>query len=220
VLPATTWDFDPNSNDNRSVEFRLRERCWSLTEPVSSVIILVMAHPDSYTARQLMNRNRYFDIRSGGDWDVFFPGYYQYGSMADPLEIEVGDQYWGFSPRAFDRFRRDLERRCGGHWRYSGESELLAVNAILTNLGPTVDFPSIISGPLTEPDLAVTTRTLAQAIERLSQTLDHDSPSYAIPEVLGDPRSGSTRKGFVGRIGIGAAGGVAAALIRHALGLP
>jgi hypothetical protein len=186
------------------------------------VVILVFAFPDSWSAKQLIQRREYFDIRSGDDWDVFFPGYYAYESLGDPQEI-VLDEPWGFSPRAFDCFRRDLEVRTEQRWRFRGESELVAMNVILTADGAAVDFTSVVSGPLTERDLGVTTRTLAEAIERLGQQFDDESDDsdYGLGEVFAPPSTDRpTKERAIGKIGIGAAGGVAAALVRHALGLP
>jgi hypothetical protein len=141
--------------------------------------------------------------------------------MHDPREVKLGD-LWGFSPMSFDRFRRELELRSDKQWRFSGESELVAMNAFLAPNAATVDFDSIVSGPLTEPDLSVTTKTLAQAIERLGQQFDDGSedPDYGLGEILSTNRDSSKSDSIVGRIGIGTAGGVAAALVRNALGLP
>lgn len=219
---AVTWERDPEHPWSGSVEGRLAERCEGLTQPETSVVILVFAFPDSWSAKQLMQRREYFDIRSCEDWDVFFPGYYRYGSMGDPQQVDLAD-YWGFSPRAFDRFRRDLEVRTERRWRFRGESELIAMNAFLTADGPAVDFTSVVSGPLTERDRGITTRTLAEAIERLGQQFDDESDDsdYGLGEVFAPPTTdGPKREPAIGKIGIGAAGGVASALVRHALGLP
>lgn len=221
MQPAATWDVDPSHPHADSVVGRLNERCRNLRGPASSAVILVFAQPDSWSARQLCARRSYFDVRSGEDWDVFFPGYYRYGSMGDPEAVKL-DEYWGFSPRAFDSFRRELEQKSESRWRSDGESELVAMNATLVPGGPVVDFASVVNGPLTEPDISVTTRTLAQAIERLGQQVDDraEDADYGLAEVVGKADEVRAKEGVIGRIGIGAAGGVAAALVRHALGLP
>ena len=223
MQPAVTWDIDPGHPWSRgSVMGRLTEHCKSVTQPTPTVVILVFAYPGSWSAKQRIERQDYFDIRSGDDWDVFFPGYYRYGSMGDPNQVEL-DEYWGFSPRAYDGFRRDLEVRTVRRWRFSGESELVALNAFLTPVGPTVDFASVVSGPLSEHDIGVTTRTLAQAIERLGQQFDDDSDDadYGLSDVFSAVRvEPKPNDGAFSKIGVGAAGGVAAAIVRHALGLP
>ena len=81
MQPAVTWAQDPKHPSVGSVEGRLLERCRKVTEPTPSVVILVFAYPNSWSVKQLIQRHEYFDIRSGDDWDVFFPGYYRWGSM-------------------------------------------------------------------------------------------------------------------------------------------
>ena len=165
-----------------------------------------------------MERKSYFDARSGEDWDVFFPGYFAYGSMDDPGEIRLREP-WGFSPIAFNSFRRDLERRTQYAWRFSGESELVVMNAILMPHIATVDFESVASGPLTDHELATTTRTLAQAIERLGQQFEDGSEDadYGLDEVLnyGTPQRSNAAGQFVRDV----ATATAASIVQQTLGL-
>jgi hypothetical protein len=91
--------------------------------------------------------------------------------MEDPQEIQLEYKYWGFSPRAFDGFTRDLERRSDGGWRYSAkvsrgrERHPHQPRAQSRFFGDRV-WPAYRTRPCRA------TRTLAQAIERLSDTMN------------------------------------------------
>lgn len=154
--------------------------------PLYSVAVFALCQPDSAPAEELRRRRAYFDIRTGDTWDVFFPGYYQYGSMDDPHAIEL-DEYWAFSPRAFDTFRRDLERETNRRWRYSGGSDLVLLNAVVDRSGAvTVDYDSVISGPMTDSRDGARTLTLAQVIEAISTDLEsqEESSTYGVGKVV------------------------------------
>lgn len=154
--------------------------------PLYSVAVFALCQPDSAPAEELRRRRAYFDIRTGDSWDVFFPGYYQYGSMNDPNAIEL-DEYWAFSPRAFDSFRRDLERETNHRWHYSGGSDLVLLNAVVDRSGAvTVDYDSVISGPMTDPRDGARTLTLAQVIEAISTDLEsqNESSTYGVGKVV------------------------------------
>lgn len=159
--------------------------------PQYSVAVFVLCHPDSGPAKELRKRRAYFDIRTGETWDVFFPGYYQYGSMNDPDAIEL-DEYWAFSPRAFDTFRRDLERETNRRWRYTGGSDLVLLNAVVDQSGAvTVDYESVISGPMTDSQDGTRTLTLAQVIESISNDLEaqRESSTYGVGKVVSSGNS-------------------------------
>jgi hypothetical protein len=146
----------------------------------------VFASPDSAPAQQLLRRKAYFDVRTGDNWDVFFAGYFQYGSMSDPDQIQFDDD-WGLGLRAFDAFRRGLEIRSRHRWKYSGGSDLVLLNMITFLTGDVqIDFQSIQSGPLTDPDDDTQTLTLARVIELISIDLEDDNgdDSYGVSEVV------------------------------------
>lgn len=150
-----------------------------------SVAVFAFAPPDGAPARQLRRRRDYFDVRTGESWDVFFPGYFRYGSTDDPQQ-QVFDDHWGFSPRAFNHFRADLQERTQGRWRYSGGSDIVLMTAAVAGDGTvTIDYESVIGGPLTDSQDDNQTLTLAQVIEAISHDLESDaqSPSYGISRV-------------------------------------
>src|SRR4051812_47145958 len=103
MQPAVVWDGDKGEHAP-SVMNRLRERAATIKNHSiveHTAVVLVFCHPQSPVARQLADRNEYFDLRTGADWDVFFPGYFRWGWVNDPHAVELGN-YWGFSPAAFD----------------------------------------------------------------------------------------------------------------------
>jgi hypothetical protein len=249
VQAAVSWNVDEDHPFAPSVEGRLRERAQAQegrqavpgdfrlrqmrpgedvpfrgedTEPVSfSVAVFVFAPPDTAPAQQLRRRRAYFDVRTGETWDVFFPGYFRYGSMADPDEVRF-DDHWGFSPRAFDQFRRRLERETRGRWRYSGGSDLVLINVALSAQGAlTVDYASALSGSLTDRADGTTTLTLAQVIERIAGDLETESEDvhYGVGAVV-EPSTDIATGSALREAAVGTAAGILSAIGARVLGLP
>lgn len=169
-----------------------------------TVLALLFTHPDSSAMRQLVMRRDYFDIRTGDTWDLVFAGY---------------DSSWSFYPEEFNELRRKVESLSDGRWMYSGETDLVLVNAWLAECDePTIDWPSTISGQITDRTAGTTTLTLAGVIERISRDLEAatEDPAYGIAEVTNGPMRS---RSHVGRdLMVNALGGIVAALGAHALG--
>ena len=197
------------------------------SEPYCSVIVFVFAQPDSVPAKQLIRRRAYFDIRTGDKWDVFFPGYFRYGSMNDPIEVKF-DEYWGFSPKAFDAFRRDLEERTNFKWRYSGGSDLVILNVmVLPTADILIDFDSILFGSLSDPNDESHTLTLAQVIELISTDLEssNEDEDYGVGKVVKSPLAATVEEAMAQRgreireVAISAASAILASIGEKLLGL-
>lgn len=220
MQPALTWEFDPKSSHDHSVEGRLIGRAvtenseqivdlieinatsfmlseddeisslsTSSDDPYVSVIVIVFAHPDSGPAQQLKGDRSYFDTRTGESWDVFFPGYLRYGQATEADETKF-DDYWSFSPRSFNEFRINLEKKTNDKWKYSGGSELVILTAIVINGEVTVDFDSVLFGQLTDPKNQNKTLSLAEVIENISRDLEDVSEDdyYGVGTVV-NPRT-------------------------------
>lgn len=130
--------------------------------------------------RMLTDRRDYFDIRTGEIWDLFFPGYYRYGHMEGGVPVGDPLDNWGFSPPAFDKLRRHVERRSEGRWRYSGGDDLIVICAWLPAAGdPTVDWSSTAGGNLAAADLP-------QVIERVTRDLEEglEDANFGVGDVV------------------------------------
>lgn len=257
MLPPLTWTANPSLGIDRSVEGRLRERAGypgqrrkrapenrlitklmlagDAIEDVSrqtgrgvyySVGVFVFALPDSGPARQLRERKAYFDTRTGEKWDVFFPGYFQKNSLSDNQQDKFNDD-WGFSDQAFDEFRRELESKTGGQWKYSGGSDLVLINIVVDNEGHVIiDYSSVISGTLTDPADNNRTLTLGEVIERISNDLESDAenPHYGVSEVIDANKSAVARSNILdlsalGQVTISSVGTILGAIGARILGL-
>jgi len=162
-----------------------------------NLLAFLFAPPDAEPIRILDNRGDYFDIRSGNAWDLFFPGYYR-SDRGDYFENQCGARSvgqgfasdWYFNPREFDAFRRHVEAKSTGRWKYSGESDLVVATAYLPEVGDlVVDWESVHSGQLTDSATGTRTLTLAMAIENISRDLECDQgdESYGVGPVVTPP---------------------------------
>src|SRR6266545_3406795 len=184
-----------------SVMGRLRERQAQVESVSPTVLAFLYGFPDGPSMRMLASRRRYFDIRSGETWDLFFPGYYRWGHMPGGRPVGAKEDHWGFSEQAFDELRRRIEASSGGRWRYSGGDDLVLVCAYLVPDGePVIDWASTQGGPLGRLDLA-------QVVERLTQDLEQGrgDAAYGVGDVVRPESrpsgSSSTREVVSGVIG-------------------
>lgn len=241
MWPATALDdSDWNGNQARgwSVSERLRQRQERLVEASRkrevqsrwagqfTSVIIIFAQPDSLTMRTLESRREYLNVRTGDTWDAYFAGYYT--SNLHELERQVGARRvaqgrpdsWYFNPKDFDVLRREVEAASSGRWRHSGGSDLVALTAWIPPSGaPTLDWASIVSGRLTEPDEGVLTATLSEIVEDISRDLEleMESPDFGTGRLSGPPAAvgDSSAK----QVLIGALGGFIAGIGRSAAGL-
>jgi len=161
----------------------------------------LFAHPDSEAIESLDQRGDYLNLRSATKWDLFFPGYYR-SSENDGLESHLGSRRvgrrftgdWFFSPPDFNRFREQIEQASAGRWRYSGEADLVLINAYMPERGaPTVDWESTISGCITDTSTG-RTLSLSQIVEGISQDLEAGTGAadYGVGRVVNSPAEPAT----------------------------
>jgi hypothetical protein len=166
------------------------------------VVAFLFAPPDTDAIRSLDARGDYLNVRTGDDWDLFFPGYHRSGDHG--LEAEVGSRRvgrefardWYFNARDFDIFRREVEGASGGLWRYSGGADLVVAVGYMPDAGPiTIDWESTMSGSLTEREGA-RSLTVAETVERLSQDLEDgaEDPHFGLAEVFNRMPEGTDSK--------------------------
>ena len=191
-----------------------------------TVLAFLFAHPDCDAMRLLDARGDYFDRRTGATWDLFFPGYYR--STNRHLEEQtdartVGRDYasdWFFNASDFNQLREHVEQSSEGRWQYSGEADLVLINGWLAEKGePTIDWPSTISGQVTDHTAHARTLTLAGVIERITRDLENaaEDASYGVGQVTDPP---PPPEGSIARdLMVNALGGIAAALGTRAAGL-
>lgn len=164
--------------------------------PAPTVVALLFAPPDTHAMRMLDARGQYFDFRTGDIWDLFFPGYFrskwdEEASGARLLGFDYGRD-WYFNAHDFELMRRDVERRAGGRWTYSGEADLVLVGGWLPDAGdPIVDWKSVLSGELLEPLAAPYSIGLAKVIERITRDIETqtEDAAYGVRQVVeGQPQ--------------------------------
>lgn len=239
MWPATAWDdsdWDGNRARGWTVMRRLQDRQRLLRhtskQPLParwpgwpSVLAFLFAPPDSDAITSLDARGKYFDIRTGNYWDLFFPGYYR--SAKAELEFQVGARPvgrrytndWYYDPRDFEALREHIEEASARGWEYSGEVDLVLINVWLPPRGEiTIDWKSTISGQLTNRASGIQTLTLGNVIERITRDLktSAEDSSYSVGEVTNKvlPPPSHVGRDFM----VQALSGIAAALGVKALG--
>lgn len=176
---------------------RLREKATLLTsdDVVCQVVALVFAQPDSRVIDTATARKKYFDARSGESWDLYFCGYSRWRAMRDGRKLTEASGAPEFSPSAFDAMRRFVEEH--SEWRYSGDCDLVLVNAYLTHgEEPVVDWKSLLGGPLVDQNDAYRVLSLGGVVEAISQAVerDFDSADWNVGDRLWAPEMGPEPK--------------------------
>ncbi len=117
------------------------------------------------------SRRGYFDTRAGELWDLYFAGYYRWGHMPSGIVLTRDPDGPQFSPQAFDDIRRFVHDRSA--WRYSGDADLVLVNAYLARgQEPLIDWESLQGGPIVDPNGRYSDLSLGGVIERLSEGVE------------------------------------------------
>lgn len=151
------------------------------------LVSIVFAEPASLVISDLKTNRAFWDEMTGESWDLFFAGYYQYGSHDDPRPIRLGrpargEEPWMFSPRRFHEFLTEIEHAITRaqpqpSWRFSGAADLISFMVY----DGTPDWAS-----LRAVDLCSTTtpqqgrHPLGQVVEGLRRWQDEEpDPAYA-----------------------------------------
>lgn len=187
-----------------------------------TVLALLFAFPDDPCMRTMAARRRYFDLRTGNTWDLFFPGYYasERGAFPYTPQVQVGAENgrsWYFDEFGFNEIREHVERGTNREWQYRGEGcELVLLNVYLQEQGdPIVDWESVQSGVLDGGGR----NSLPAVIERISRDLEQDleDASYGVGELV-RPGSESEQTAIGTQIMIGALGDMLASSVKWGLG--
>jgi hypothetical protein len=162
---------------------RLRLRTKDLPDDAvhCTAVALIFGQPTEPTMERAAQQVDYFDVRTGESWDLFFPGYYRYGSRSyDPGGEELTDDPIGpwFSARDFNAFRHEVETRSGRKWEYSGNVDLVLINAFLFAGGePVIDWESTAARELVDANGSYREISLGGVIEAVSRGIEHEYES-------------------------------------------
>lgn len=163
MLPAPTLD-----------DVLRRAEIWGSPRPLRERLVsIVFAHPAALVLTGLESNRAFWDEETGTSWDLFFAGYYSYGSHGDEYPIDLGpsrggEGRWTFSPRRFTRFADEVElatRRAhvDPPWRFGGDADLLS----LMVYGGAPDWASLRAVGLHLNVATDGSKTLGAAVEGL-----------------------------------------------------
>lgn len=195
MLPAVAWDAEDRPAPSVLGRLRARARRLDHDGVVCQVVALLFVQPDSQVIATALRRKDYFDARSGELWDLYFAGYYRYGRMPRGRALTDASDGPQFSPPAFDEMRRLVESQSG--WRYSGDSDLVVVNAYLARgEEPLVDWPSLLGGPIVDANDRYNALSLGGVVEAISQGVErnYEAADWNVGDRLWPPDRGPDPK--------------------------
>jgi len=190
-----------------------------------TVLALLFTLPRSEPIYDLDAHGHYLDLRSGAGWDLLWPGYYRsersVGFESECGADPVGSGFaanWYFNAQEFNTLRETIERKSQGRWAYSGNSDLVLVNAWIPLRGePTNDWESTAAGEVR----ADRTLSIGAVVERLSQDLEgaHSDASHGVGPVVEHLPAVPTRSGATRDFTTSVVAEIAASLGLRAIGL-
>jgi len=198
MIPA--WDYSQTLRDlKRAFEWRYEKNGFGGVRMVG----LLFAPPEARLARdEIIPALEYFHHRSGDNIDFFCAGYRRYGPDAERGEKPVteDDPPWFFNLRLYDQFRRQIQQL--STWRYSGEADLLLMNANFNEASGEVslDFTSAIACDLDRmvKDGAIqSVRRFFEQIFQFAEGAQMPDPTWGFSDKQGLRTAGSALKRVV-----------------------
>jgi hypothetical protein len=198
MVPA--WDYSQVLSDlKRAFEYRYRKDQFGGVRMVG----LLFAPPETRLAREeIIPGLPYFHYRSGDHIDFFCAGYRRYGPDLEPGEKAVSEDTppWIFNLWMYDEFRRQIQQL--SRWRYSGEADLLLMNARFNDISKTasLDFTSAIACDLDRmmKDGAIQgARRFFEDIFHFAETVQTLDPTWGFSDEQGLRTAGSALKRVV-----------------------
>jgi hypothetical protein len=193
MIPA--WDYDQVC---RRLAGAFRSRYAAGGPSGIRMVGLLFAPREASLARdEIVPSLDYFHHRSGDHVDFFCAGYSRYGHTPGERPVTDDDPPWMFSAEAFDRFRRDIERR--SRWRYSGEADLLLMNGKCGNdeRSASLDFGTSIVCDLERMirDGAIhSCRRFFEDVCRFAEEVQAPDPTWGFSDEMGVRTAGSALK--------------------------
>lgn len=198
MVPA--WDYSQVCRElNGAFQYRYEKNGFAGVRMVG----LLFAPPEARLARDEITPGlRYFHYRSGDNIDFFCAGYRRYGEDPGPEEKAVTDDDppWVFNLWLYNQFRRQVEQL--STWRYSGEADLLLMNAKFDEAGgkSSLDFKSAIACDLDRmvKDGAIqSVRRFFEDIFQFAETAQIADPTWGFSDEQGLRTAGSALKRVV-----------------------
>jgi len=195
VIPA--WSYD---QVNAALTSACRYRYKANVEAVVRMVGLLFAPAEAPLAQeQVLPSLNYFHHRSGNNIDFFCAGYRRYGYGPEYDERPVTDDQppWILSAREYDSLRREIERRSS--WRYSGEVDLLLMNADFGGRREqaALNFKSAVVCDLDKmiSDGAINSvRRFFEQIFQFAESASGEDPTWGFSDRMGIQAGGSALK--------------------------
>jgi len=184
-----------------ALDFRVRRP--GQVNPTVRMVGLLFAQSRLRIAREEIVPNlTYFHHRSGDKIDFFCAGYgrYWYPQQEDQEAVTEDDKPWLFSLSLFGRFRDEVEQL--STWKYSGEADLLLMNAHIDpqQASARLDFNSAVVCDLEQmkrDDAITSVPRFFEDIFRYAGKAPADDPAWGFSDKMGLHVAGSALKRVV-----------------------
>jgi hypothetical protein len=193
ILPPGSFE---SMCDQVAESFRRLARSRSDVRSTVRMVGLLFARPTTaFAASEIVPNLSYFHQRSGAYIDVFCAGFHIGWDVSRLAERDLVASY---SDSEFDRFRQDIERR--SKWRYSGEADLLLLNARFDGTEVQLDFASAVFVDLLRArrDNAIeSVSTLFESIFRYAENHGGTDPTWGFSDSAAKQIGGSALKNLL-----------------------
>lgn len=172
------------------------------------LIGILFAPPDAKLSKEeFIPRFSYFNQEAGENIDFFCAGYTDGGTgeAADGLEyistgIKAKNCEWAFSNDSFIRFSEEISSR--SRWKYSGECDLILLNAFYNSDKQSVelDFSRAIVCQLDQMKKDEAIFSLASFFQKIfhyAKYPDQSDPSRSLSNLLGGEKGGAALMRFI-----------------------
>ncbi len=152
---------------------------------------LVFCRPEAPLAKQwIFPSLPYYHRRSGKNTAFYFGGYSPgapsvFNQTEVPVDGPVGKK-WLYSARAFDEFRRAVQKKT--KWEYSGGCDLILANVKFDGVHAVLDFSSSVVlrlEHLQELPAAPDVSTLFEKIFQYAEQQHEDDPAWGFSDRMG-----------------------------------
>ena len=165
---------------------------------------LLFAPPEAGLAKkEIIPSLTHFHHRSGNNIDIFCAGYGRYwraGAVYDARNVTEDQPPWLFSSTLFRDFLDETEGM--STWEYSGEADLLLMNAIFdkNKKSASLDFTSAVACDLEQMarDKAIHgVRRFFEDMFRFAENSDSNDPTWGFSDKMGLRVAGSAFKRII-----------------------
>ncbi len=153
---------------------------------------ILFARPTSPLAKEEVIPNlQYFHHRSNGKAHFFCGGFSEHAHKDAVLITQIDDSDWHFSNERFNKLRTEIEDET--NWRYSGATDLILLNTVISESETELNFASAFLFPLDKMKADGVIYSAEMFFEDIFRFADNYNGNNAVTEFLNPPDIGDIR---------------------------